>query len=508
MLDLILSRISPHRRILAALSLMLIVAGGRLAVVANYGTFLPLQDSWAADSQAFIIPLGNGNFRFAKLFHPQNEHRVFFTNLGNALLAALSGEWDNRQQTVANAFLCGGVLAGVWLMLARAQPGAWPTLTFAVVAAAGGLPIVFENIVWGFQSQFLFVAGFSLYSLWRLLTAPPGSRSWHTGWIAGLCALVSLASGLVAPLVVVIVSLVRFVLARPADRRPTLVTATVGGLLLGLGWLLHNPVPEHAVLRATGFTQFFNYLLAGMSWPATGLIWLAPLTFAPLAWLAWRWCREPSFRGGPTDFLLGAGLWVGLQIAALAFARANALWPPANRYGDLYLYGAIVNVAAGVLLVNQPASARARTAALVLLGLVLAAFGAGAVQATRLALGQRLPEMRADFRTYEKNVAAYVESHDRRLFDHGLIPYPNGFILANLLDMLAVQKYLPAGVRPTVVNPSSAQALLHGSSPRASLLSAAALRVAGGWFLFVGLGGLLALGLAAAGRAARGGRLD
>ncbi len=497
MLDTIFAWISRHCWLLAAVSLMLIVAGGRLAVVANYGTDLPMYDSWAADTNAFLLPLHNRDFRPAALFNATNEHRVFFTNLSNGILAAVSGQWDNRQQTVFNAFLCGIVLAGVWLALTRTQTGAWPAVTFAVTAATGGLPIVFENIVWGFQSQFLFVAGFSLLCLWQLLTATPGSRAWHTGWIAGLCAMLSLGSGFFAPLVVLVISLLRLVLTPPGDRRPFLPTIIAAGLLLGFAWLIRSPAPQHDVLHATSLVQFFNYLLAGMAWPATGRLWLAPLTYAPLAWLAWRWCREPSFRGNLSTFLLGAGLWVGLQIAAIAFARSNTtMWPPANRYGELYLYGTIVNVTAGVLLVNHAAAARARITARILLGLVLAAFAWGTVQSTRFAFVHRLPELRANFRLYEKNVAAYVQSHDRRLFDHGPIPYPNAFILANLLDMPAVQRYLPASVRHPAQGPSELQRMLGKSDSPASWLSRVAMHVAGAWPACLALGAALAAGLA------------
>ena len=501
MRETILVRVYRQRWLVAALSLLLVVAGGRLAVVANFGTDLPVQDSWAADSRAFIIPLGNGDFSPATLFYPTNEHRVFFTNLCNATLAAVSGQWDNRQQTVLNAFLCGAVLAGAWLLLARHQSGVWPAVMFVVVAAAGGLPIIFENIVWGFQSQFLLVAGFSLYCLWQLLTAPPGSRAWHTGWIAGGCAMLSLGSGFFAPLIVVVISLLRLVLDRSADRRHVLLTAAVAVALLGFAWLVHNPAPQHDVLRATSLAQFLRYLLAGMAWPATSRGWLAPVIYAPLAWLAWRWLREPAFRGNLPTFLLGAGLWVGLQIAAIAFARSNTtMWPPANRYGELYLYGVLVNVAAGVLLADQPVSARSRTVALVLLSLVLGAFALGAVQATRYALVQRLPETRAEFRTYEKVVAAYVRSPDRRLFDHGPSPYPNGFILANLLDMPAVQQYLPASVCDLADRPSELSRMLGRSSSRTSFLSDAVRHLANGWPGVIGLGAALALLLAASRR--------
>jgi len=493
--------ISRHRWLLAACSLLLLVAGGRLAVVANYGTDLPLQDSWAADTAAFLRPMGNGTFSPATLLQPSNEHRVFFTNLANATLAIASGRWDNRQQTVVNAFLCGAVLAVTWLLVARTQPGAWPAVTFAVAAAAGGLPIVFENITWGFQSQFLFVAGFSLVCLHQLLTARPVSWSWHIGWIAGLGAMLSFGSGFLAPLVVAVLSLARLVLSPTSDRRPATLTLVAALLLLSVGWLLRNPAPHHVVLHATNFTQFSRYLIAGMAWPATGLLWLAPVIYAPLAWLAWRWCRDSSGRDGLSTFLLGTGLWVGLQIAAIAYSRSNTtMWPPANRYGELYLYGVLVNVAATVRLVTSPASARTRTMALVLLGLVLAAFGLGAFQATRLALGQRLPEMRAEFRLYEKVVADYVRSPDRQLFEHGPRPYPVGYILANLLDMPAVRQYLPESVRPPAEKPSELQALLGRSHGQPPLLSRLAQQLARGWWLFAGLGLVLSIAVLAANR--------
>ena len=295
--------ITRHRWLLAACSLFLIVAGGRLVVVAHYGTDLPLQDSWAADTAAFLRPLGAGELSVRTLFQPSNEHRVFFTNLGNAILALSTGRWDNRQQTVANALLCGLVLAGAWWLVARTQPGPWPAVSFAVIAAAGGLPIVFENITWGFQSQFQFVAGFSLICFRQLLTAPPGSRGWHAGWIAGLAAMISFGSGFLAPLVVAVMAIARLALD-PANRRPALVTTAVAALLLGFGWLVHNPAPHHAVLQAKSAGQFFRYLLAGMAWPATGWLWLAPVIWAPLAWLGWRWVRDRASCDGAATFVL------------------------------------------------------------------------------------------------------------------------------------------------------------------------------------------------------------
>lgn len=489
----LIDALAKYRWSLAAISLMLFIAGGRLAVVANYGSDLPIFDSWAADTNAFVIPLGTNTLSPKTLFYPTNEHRVFFTNLCNALLAAVSGQWDNRQQTVLNAFLCGAVLAGFWHGLARRQPGPWPAISFALVGAAGGLPIVFENIVWGFQSQFSFVAGFSLYSLWQLLNARLGTTAWHSGWIAGVCALLSFGSGFVSALVLLAISLIWLFHGGDAHRRQLLLNIVVASLLLGFAWMIHPPAPHHDILHAKNPGQFVNYLLAGMAWPATGIVWLAPIIYAPLAWLSWRWLREPEFRHAHSTFLFGAGLWVGLQIAAIAYTRSNTtMWPPANRYGELYIYGIILNVAAGVLLLNQ--GFRGRAFARVLVCLALGAFVVGATTATRYALTQKLPALRTDFRAYEKSVATYLQSPDRSRFSREKIPYPSSEILANLLDMPAVQKYLPWGVHHPADNPSNIQLLLGKTRPEMSFISRVAADLSQNWPIVIGLGSILLAG--------------
>lgn len=489
------------------MGLALLVAGGRLGVVAHFGTDLPVQDSWAADSRAFIIPFGTGHFNPLTLFYPTNEHRVFFTNLTNAILAGTSGQWDNRQQTVINAFLCGGVLGSVWWLLARRLPGPGAAVLFVVMMAGGGLPLVYENIVQGFQSQFVFVAGFSVACLWLMLSAAPGTRAWHLGWIAGICAMLSLGSGFVAPLVVLVVTLVRLALGKSPERAPLLLTAGVAGMLLVFGWLVRNPAPQHDLLHARSAAQFLRYVMAGMAWPGAGWFWLGPLAYAPFAWLAWRWVREPESRDHLPTFLLAGGLWTGLQISAIALTRSNTtMWPPANRYGELYLYGAIFNVAAGVLLASRAVSPARRTVARVLLAAVLLALAAGAAQTTRFALGHWLPEKRAEFREDERIVAAYVRTPERRLFEQAILPYPDAFILANLLDMPAIQRYLPASVRDPVDSPSELARMLGRGDSTSSWLSRMALQWARHWWVFVSVGTVAALGVVARSLAGSGRR--
>lgn len=335
---------------LGCVAVVFMVASARLAVIMHYGSDLPYMDQWAAETNAFLIPAGEKQFNPLYFLLPTNEHRVFFTHLVNGTLALVSGQWDARQQTVVNSFLYGALLAWLWRELARGLPALGATLLFCVVVMAGGLPIVFENILWGFQSQFFFLTGFSLLCLQRLLGEPPGTSAWHVGWVAGLCALVSMGSGLLAPIIVLVFTTARVVLGGRnslAQHRLTLVAAV---LLLAAGWLLRTPAMDGAPLLPPTPERFALYVLAGMSWPATDLVWLAALFHLPGLWLLWRWLRCAQQRDAAATFVLAGIPWTISQTLAIALARSGApLWPPPNRYGDVYLYGPPVQCRSGRL---------------------------------------------------------------------------------------------------------------------------------------------------------------
>jgi len=477
---------------LAGMALVLLVASGRLAVIAHYGSDLPYMDQWAAETNAFLIPAGEKKFNPLYFFLPTNEHRVFFTHLVNGTLALASGQWDARQQTVVNAFLYGALLAWLWRELARGLPVFGAVVLFCVVAVAGGLPIVFENIVWGFQSQFFFLAGFSLLCLQRLLGEPPGTGAWHVGWIAGACALVSMGSGLLAPLVVLVFTTARVVLDGRATPREHRLTLTAAALLLAIGWLLRTPAVDAAPLLRPAPERFALYTLAGLSWPATDLVWLAALFHLPGLWLLWRWLCHAKERDAAATFVLAGLVWMLLQTLAIALARSSApLWPPPNRYGDLYLYGLLFNVGAALLLVARTAGQPSRRFALSLLAAVVLAFGLGAGRASWIAWTDRLPAMRADFRLYERTVARYLATRQTEVLAPNTFPYPSREIMVFMLSQKGVRTRLPASVVVEERETALGQLLRH-SERRASLASAAAQMICRGWAVFMIIGLILA----------------
>ena len=479
---------------LGCLALVLLVAGGRLAVIAHYGSDLPYMDQWAAETNAFLIPAGEKEFNPLYFFLPTNEHRVFFTHLVNGTLALVSGQWDARQQTVVNAFLYGALLAWLWRELARSLPSWGTGLLFCVVVMAGGLPIVFENIVWGFQSQFFFLAGFSLLCLHRLLGEPPGTSAWHVGWLAGICALVSMGSGLLAPFIVLVFTAARVALDGRHSLKQHRLTLAVAALLLAIGWLLRTPAVDGTPLLRSLPERFTLYALAGLSWPATDLIWLAALFHLPGLWLLWRWFHHAKERDAAATFVLAGIVWMLLQTFAIALARSSApLWPPPNRYGDLYLYGLLFNAAAALLLVSRTPGQPSRPYALSLLAAVVLIFGLCAMRASWASWSDRLPGMRTNFRLYERTVAHYLATRRTEILAPNTFPYPSREVMIFMLSQKGVRTRLPASVL-TEDRATALGHLLGQSERRMSLASEAALLICRAWPIFL-LGGLVAAGL-------------
>jgi hypothetical protein len=161
------------------------------------------------------------------------------------------------------------------------------------------------------------------------------------------------------------------------------------------------------------------------------------------------------------------------------------MWPPANRYGDLYLYGLIFNAAAVILLLERPELRRQRWGIAALLLALLSIFGIGATRATRHALTEWLPKQRTAFRSHEKTIAAYLVTHDAGELDRGTYPYPVRSVMVFMLDNPAIRPHLPVSVLGESRNNSGGR--------RASLLSCAASGVSRAWPIIAGLGAIFAL---------------
>ncbi len=438
-----------------ALGLFLSIWGAKLIAIDRYGSDLPYWDQWAKEGDLLLTPWFERHELWKNLVLPHNEHRIAPTLALNLALAAAGGQWDARVQCVASAALHAALAAGLFLWALRRFSLPWALAGGAILLLATAPPIAWENVLGGFQSQFYFLAGFTLISLHLLLTAPALSLRWWSGFACGLLSLVSMGSGLllVAPLAAV--ALLRLV-SKTSPHRDALLTLLAAALIGGLGLWLRTPTPWHDSLHAHTVSEFLIYFARCLAWPLPHYPWLAPLLWLPwltLLCLRLRSALRLSLSPPPTlspssDFLLAAGAWVLLQIAAVSFSRAGGGGLPASRYGDI----AALGLGLSFLSLAQLASivpSRRRTftalgATLVALTSVCVAF------ATHDVLAGPLPDKKRESLASERSVQAFVLTDDYATFAKSPLPFPLPDWLARILRRPDIRAILPVSVRAPV----------------------------------------------------------
>lgn len=451
---------SPRRlhRALLALAFFILIWGAKLLVIDRFGSDLPFWDQWEKEGMHLYPAWFENHELWRPLFTPHNEHRIAPTLATNLALVVAGGQWDARVQCIVSAALHAALLTGLFLWALRRVPLPWALAAGAILAGLGAAPIVWENILSGFQSQFYFLAGFSLLAIGGLVTQPAFSPRWWASLVAGALALLSMGSGLLWTAPVLLVTGVR-ILFFPTVRRDALVTFAAAVLLLAAGAALHTSVAAHSPLRADSVGTFLLYAARGLAWPLYHHTWLAPILWLP--WLALAGFRVAELRRPrlPTttahsadDFLLAAGLWVLLQVAAVSYSRGAGGEFPANRYGDLCSLGLAFSALSFTRLrrrLPEPAPLGA------LWGIVAAVSLAVASHTTWTIF---LPHKKSEQLAYEQNVHAFVLTGDLPAFtqqkDH--LPFPNPDWLADILRRPSTRALLPASVRPPLTIPGLA----------------------------------------------------
>jgi hypothetical protein len=456
-------------------ALFLAVLGGKFVLIQHYGSDLPFWDQWDAEADNLIRPEQEGRLTVGHFFSAHNEHRILFTRvLALGLFAANESQWDARVEMVANAALhaCFAVLLGLFAL--ELLPAAWSWLYAALIAYCFTAPSAWENTLGGFQSQFYFLLLFSALHLRGTLAAPAWSRAWLLAPLAGLAALFSMASGVMSAAAIVIVLCLRLVRNRRLGA-PDLGMLGANAVLVVLAGLIRVVVHNGLQVESAG-----AWLVAAwheMSWP-TGRRWTAPLNVFPALLLAWEWVRRRRELPGAA-VLLGACVWSGLQLVALAYARGAFEHGYSPRYTDLLGTAWLLSLLTLAVLVRPRPGRTPRRAALA--GLVLfAGLGcSGLWLQNRQNQREFLDRMPAINQARIDAVRAYVATRDPGFFQrkpYDELPYPKADRLALLLDVPSIRAALPASVAP--------------APARRQLLSRLALRAVGGgaWLLATAAG--------------------
>ena len=305
----------PVLAVLAGLALFVAASTAYWQVRSTFA--IPYWDQWAAVFDYFRFRSGEIGVR--GLFAQSNEHRIFFPRLIMFADLAWFGGRNAFNITMSDAFQVAHLVLLLWMgrpILARSSAG-WAACAFIAAAMLTGSQ--YENIYWGFQSQFVMVYLFASLSLAAAAWLPPAGRATPAALaplafclLSAVVATFSMANGLLVWPLVIIVALLR-----------------------GAGW----PALSTALAVAAASTAFYAHGYAPVA------------THTPVAAALHRPLDAASYGltylgavVAPQDvaWARGLGVLLTLVLAALA-ARRMARRDPLDRV-ELFSWGVVLFV--------------------------------------------------------------------------------------------------------------------------------------------------------------------
>ncbi|MGA3283165.1 MAG: hypothetical protein ABSD57_01735 [Verrucomicrobiota bacterium] len=329
-------------------ALFLIVFGAKLSLVQLYGSPLPLWDQWYEADDFFRLWV-EGHLTWQAFFAPDNGHRIFCTRLLDFVVIWLNGRWEPMLQLTVNAFIhtlyvC-GLAFFLWDFLGRKNGWfvCFLLVPFFALSYAG------ENAIWAITLEYMLDI-FSLATMVALGFAKPGSRWWWFGLAMAVMSLFTMASGLLAPLAVGGLTVLRAIKDRRVEKG-NLITLISSLAVVGLGLALHVPTDVGYPLQAHTKMEFVSALMHNLDWLFFDVPGIACVIFLPLVLLMALYFRRNFQMSRAAELLLGLGLWSLLQSIALAYGRANYGGVfPVSRYLDILNVFVIASLFASVLL--------------------------------------------------------------------------------------------------------------------------------------------------------------
>lgn len=311
----------PARVGLGAFAIVFI---GQTMWIFFFGVDVPQGDQW--DGEYFWYKaLVTNNASWDALIAPHNEHRIAATRLFNSAIFLLIGGWRPIVVMYLQAILISGVVGWFCALLAR-HAGVWrtPAIVFTLLAFLS--PYSWQNTLGAFQNQFYFMLLFAIVTMSLL--------AWNTSWPATMTAIIfaalspfTTAGGVLTIIVFIFLTGLNFFASRISLAKFGTILALILPAAVWHVTKLHH-VAGHDSLRAHSITEFFVSLLKILSWPE-----------APIGLLLWGSIAHGIFSNyrrrrklhlwlcelrSEQIFILGALMWLFLQIAATAFSRTHS----------------------------------------------------------------------------------------------------------------------------------------------------------------------------------------
>jgi hypothetical protein len=434
------------------LAVFAVVAVCQLLLIAGAGTDIPFQDQWDIEGARLYPHWLAGDWRWADLIRPYNEHRIFWTHLWNLTWFSLNGQWDPLVQQAANTLLRAGVASAVAVVFAGGVAGRRRWAAAAIVAVAFLPHLAWHHVLWGFESQLAFVLGFSLLAVGLLEPAQRSAGRTALGLAAGLAAQFAMGPGALVPVVLLGLAGLRAVEARRVGSS-TWKWAWPAGMLGLLAWGLRRADPELAALAAPDGLTFLRSAGQVLAWPYFGSPLAGVAMNLPLlGLLVLRVSRRRTPVKGE-DRILGAGGWSIAVALAVAWARGGSdelAGGVPSRYADFLVLLPLANAWCAVQLARE-AGPRFRAS----VGLVAVAWGlclgvAWLGLSAQMMRGIVLPRLRDRdapvrlARAFQLTGNPAVFAGQPRL----LVPHPNPESVRTVLHDARLSGRLPPSLQP------------------------------------------------------------
>ena len=429
-----------------ALASGLLVLGAKLMLVNSLGSDLPYMDEWDAVGRVLLLKKAHGDLPPSAFLEPQNEHRVALSRAISLGLIDLNGQWDGLLEMTVNAALHAAFCAALLLFLRRFLKGMRFTAAALLTTLLFVLAFDWENTLQGFQSQFYLLEWAAFATCLLCVPGRPLSGRWWLGWAVGLVGLGTMSSGFFGPAAALAVLLLRAVLERRAGPGE-LAAGLLLAVLCAAGLSLLVTVPGHEALKAHTLGQWLSAAAVALSWPETSLPLACVVLQLPFLLLLIRQVRERRVEGD-VAVLLALGIWCGMQVAALAYGRANRAMMQSPRYSDIFAVGSIVNaVSLGILWPTGRGGRGWGLLAFLWASVLLCGLWTQQQDAYRLYLADFGKEKPLE----QRHVRQFLLSGDRSALHRAPaveLPYPKADALAGLLSEPAIRSVLPVSVRP------------------------------------------------------------
>ncbi|HXB57983.1 MAG TPA: hypothetical protein VNU95_00350 [Candidatus Acidoferrales bacterium] len=434
-------------------ALFLTALGAQLWIAWLYGSPLLLWDQWY--EAPFIKAWVTGQWTLSDFVAAHNEHRIFATRALEASLVSLNGRWEPMVEMTANAFLHAALacLLAFCLWEFFGRKNGW--LMCFLVMPFFALPIAGENAIWGINSLYDFLDIFTLLTLAILgFVRFGGNRLWWLGCLAAVVGLFTIASGLLAPVAVGGLIVLRMLKARRFDKS-SMTPLNMCFALFSIGVALNVTKQEDKSFQAHSFLEFSNALVRNLSWPFYHAPEMPVLIALPLIFLLVTYLRPNFPAPRAAEFILVLALWAVLQAVAIAYGRANygGSDVPAPRYADMFQMLVIAAVFATVLLAQswERYPIRGSLLALTFTGLMLY----GMCRISLIVVDDLLAQTRMWNLVAEERVQRFMATgHEADLLERPTVRPDPGLAMSVLRDP-ALQNILPAVCLPPSRDPKA-----------------------------------------------------